>query len=456
MACGTRDCAAGGDTRVSGVWTVEGAVPTSASCADVCIDTVRLVVNCGSGATNLDALTAPCVSGHIATPGGVLAAGTYDVAWEGLSAGAVVVRGGHQSITAVADDIVTIPGIDFSSGYDPSGTDATLSAHWTIHGGAPTAATCEALGIARVRVAIFHGSRVIELARLTGTCESGAIDTRPIAVLAAGDVVLQLQALGSDGTVLFSGAMATEHVGAGPTHVALYDDVPVDFASSTFDPHGSDAAIDFAWTLDTQAASIDVCDSVDADTIALVLYAADDTARTSGVTLASGPCRTGTYASGSPIVSAGSYLVSIEALDAGGTMVASTNVGTTPLVVAAGAPWVVPPTDLSFPTTLTVTLDWGDPSTGAASTCTAVGVTAMGYTLSDHVTHASIAQQDGLPCTQRLSFDGTTSVGLVTGSYDLAVHGTGMHTWHTTATECVNLPVTTGRIAWSACLVETP
>lgn len=457
LAACARHGAAGNDASVSGTWTVEGAAPTEASCAEVGIDTVRLGIYGAGGEEYIDRLEAPCIAGRLDTVTPVLAAGTYDVAWEGFRAGVRVAQGDRHSLVAAAGGHAVVPVVDFVSGYDPSGTDATLSARWTIDGVPPTGAACLALGVTRVRVAAFHGTRAIELAPLTATCATGVIDTRPLPALAAGDVVLQLQALDAHQVVLFSGAMVMLHVPSGPAHVALYDDVPVDFTAGTFDPRGSDSGVSFRWTLDHQTPSIDVCDSVNAATAQLVLYAHDDTGHAHGVPVAQAPCHLGALDTGATgAIRAGTYLASVEALDAAGNVIASASPSSTPFAVAAGTPLDVPTVDLAFPTTLTITLDWQDPVMGGAATCATAGVLTTSYMLVDTATGTAIAHADG-PCLERISFDVATTPALVTGTYDLAVSGgNASRTWHTSSPECRGLTVVDGTIQWDACFVTTP
>lgn len=456
--CARHTTAAGGDASVSGTWTIEGETPTATNCADVGIDTVRLGIYGAGGIEYVDRLEAPCIAGMLDTVTPVLAAGTYDVAWEGFRAGMRVAQGGRHQLVATAGGHAVVPVVDFVSGYDPSGTDASVSAHWTIDGVPPTNATCTALGIARVRIAAFHGTRAIELAPLTSLCGTGVIDTRPLAVLAAGDVVLQLQALDAHQTVLFSGAMVMEHLSVGPTHLALYDDVPVDFASSTFDPRGADATVGFSWTLDHQTASIDACDSVGAATVALVLFAHDDTARAHGIAVAQAPCSRGAFDSGAmATVRAGAYFAAIDARDAMGVVLSTASPSDTPFAVTAGSRFAVPAVDLAFPTTLALTLDWGNPVTGGSASCADAGVTTMGYALVERGSGVTVEQRGAIPCTQRLVFDAVRTPGFGAGTYDLSITGSSAtHAWHTTPPQCTGIDVTSGAIVWDACFAGTP
>jgi len=458
LSCSPHDCVAGDDSSVAGTWTVQGAAPTAASCADVGIDTVRLAVYCGPDAHYVDRLEGPCAAGALDTRTAVLAAGTYDVAWEGLHAGAVVAHGEHHTLVTTQGGHAVVPVVDFISLYDPAGTDASVSAHWTIHGVTPSSASCDALGVTRVRVAVLHGGRTIELARLSASCTTGVIDTRPNPILAQGEVTLQLQALDAHDTVLFSGAMAMEHVTTGPTHVALYGDVPVDFVSSAFDPHGTDATISLAWTLDRATASIDVCDAVAADSVHLVLYAQDDAARAHGVSIAQAPCYMGGFDSGATaLVRAGTYLVSVQARDVTDATLVDVAPSAAPVEVAVGSALSFPNVDLAFPTTLTLTLDWGDPMTGATSTCVGAGVDTMSYTLTERVSGAIVAQASAIACAQRVSFDAAHTTGFGAGTYDLAISGVGAtHTWHSRMTECTGIVVAADTIEWQACRIATP
>jgi hypothetical protein len=453
--------AAGNDTIVSGSWTIDRSAPTAANCAAIGVSTVRVVVYDGSVAQRFDRLTAPCSAGRVDSMNAVLAAGTYDVAWEGVAAnGTTVSVGPRSTINATPSGHVIVPTIDFASGPDPRGTDATVSAHWTVGGATPTSATCGALGIDHVRVAVIASTGPIEIAALTASCSVGVIDTRPTPVLAAGNVVLALQAVDAHGAVLFSGAMATTTIAHGPVHVSLYGDVPVDFGSGGFDPRGTDASLVFGWTLDHQMAAVDLCDAVGVTDAALVLFDAADAAHAHGVVVASAPCSRGTFdSSGSPILRAGSYFATLEARDASGAVRASSSWGATPITVTAGTPVVGPTSDFAFPTTLAVTLDWALAMGTGTGTCVSAGVGTMTYSLTEHASGTVVAQATMQPCADTLSFDATSAPTLGNAAgYDLSVHGVSTdmsHAWATPTMQCSNFSVASNEITFEACVVAS-
>jgi hypothetical protein len=371
-----------------------------------------------------------------------------------------VAVGGYHTVNATMGGHVLVPTIDFASGPDPHGTDASVSAHWTVGGMAATSASCAASGITRVRVAVLAPTGPIELAPLVTACTAGSIDTRPMTVLAAGDVVLQLQALSAQDAVLFSGPLAMTTVPHGPAHVALYADAPVDFGAVAFDPHGSDANVAYAWTLDRQMPAVDLCDAVGVTTVALVLYDASDTSRAHGVDLATAACSRGSFDSaGSPIVRAGSYLATLEARDAMGGVRASAPWSAGPITVVAGAVLTEPTVDFAFPTTLAVTLDWELPMSTGTGTCASAGVATMTYTLAEHASGTVVAQATSIPCSEAISFDAmhVPTLGAAAG-YDLVAHGVSAdmaHTWASPPMQCSNFAVQAGGITFEACVVAS-
>src|SRR5262249_53525573 len=112
LSCAPPPCAAGSDAIVSGTWTVEGAAPPATSCSDVGIDVVRLGVYCGGNPTYLDRLEAPCTAGQLDSGTAVLAAGTYDVAWEGFRGDVRVAQGARHTLVATAGGRATVPVVD--------------------------------------------------------------------------------------------------------------------------------------------------------------------------------------------------------------------------------------------------------------------------------------------------------------------------------------------------------
>ncbi len=456
-------CHRGADlSSVSGSWTVDGAAASTASCAAVGIDTVRLAIYAPSGAAYVDHIDGPCAAGSIDTrPNGVLAPGDYDVAWEGFVGGVRSAAGTRHPVTAFAGGHLSVPPVDFVSAaaLDPRGTDASVSAHWTVEHAVPTSASCAALGIARVRVAFYDGATVVEIAALTSACDGGVIDTRPARVLRAGHYTVQFQALSSAGIVLGTGAMASVDASVGG-HLALYGDAPVDFSSTpvAFDPIGVDATVSYAWTLDGRAPTLESCYAVGASEVHMVMFAADDTAFAHGVSIAQAACRDGAFDSRpTSVLRAGRYLVSIEARDDAGLVVQTSAPTLDPFDVPSGAHVDVPAVDLVFATTLTFAIDWATPGGSIAANCVAAGVDSFSYALVDDATGVMLGRRDAVACSGRVSFEESVTPGFGAGTYSLFLAGAitdGTLHWRPMAGSCSAVTVASGSIAFDQCLAE--
>lgn len=198
----------GGEVTVSGQWSVNGAAPTVSSCGDLV--TVRALVCETATGTNCvpsAQLTFSCQTGSFDTrPTPLLASGTYYIVWEALNSSGVRVQASSPTRLDAYGSHAVLPSPDFAPGtsvFDPSGTAVSLNGSWTVNGAAPTVASCG--NIARVRVAICQTSAATDCwstPSLSFPCASGAFDTRPTRVLAAGSYHSLWEALDASGNVL--------------------------------------------------------------------------------------------------------------------------------------------------------------------------------------------------------------------------------------------------------------
>lgn len=451
----------GDDTTVSGSWTVMGTTPSAASCAAIGVDQVRLVIFDGGARYTDPLLTAPCSAGFIDTrPTPILSAGLYTARWEAIGAGEVVASGPERTLDSRRSLHVMMNSLDLTGGtpFDPTGTDASVEAHWTVQGTAPTVSSCSALGIDRVRIAFFDGGTAYEYTALTANCEDGAFDTRPSRVIRAGTWTVQFQAVDTAGTVLGAGAMATVSVAAGG-HLSLYDGAPVDFSSGAFDPMGSDATLTASWTLNGQVPTDDNCYAAGVDRIRVLFHPADDTDFSEGVMVAMVTnCELGLINTApTPVIRAGSYLVSVEALDYDGDLISALAPTLTPFTVTAGSAVTVTPVNFTFDPILAVAIDWQNGVSGPATDCAGAGVSTMLWRLANRTTGA-IAMATSTPCVEDLFFEQGIDPGFGPGAYRLYFEGYdagGTKHWQVATAACdVDINATTRSLEFLRCIGE--
>lgn len=453
----------GDDTSVSGSWTVMGTTASAANCAEIGVDQVRLVIFDGGARYTDPLLTAPCSAGFIDTrPDRILSAGLYTARWEAIRAGEVVATGPERTLDATVALHVMMTSLDLTGGtptFDPTGTDASVEAHWTVQGTTPTVSSCSALGIDRVRIAFFDGGTAYEYTALTANCEDGAFDTRPDRVIRAGTWTVQFQAVDSGGNVLGSGAMATVTVAAGG-HLSLYDGAPVDFSSGAFNPMGTDATLFASWTLNGQAPSDDNCYAAGVDRVRVLFHPATDTGFEEGVMVAMVTnCELGLINTApTPVIRAGSYLVSIEALDYDGNLISALSPSLTPFTVTPGSAVTVTPVNFTFDPILALAIDWESPA-GAVTDCAGAGVSTMLWRLANRTTSATIAMSSpSAACVEDLFFEQGIDPGFVPGEYRFyfeGYDGGGIKRWQVVTGACdVDINTTTNSLEFLRCIGE--
>ncbi len=442
----------GNDATVEGSWTINGVAPTAVSCADLGIDTVRIAFYDGGSAFYYDTLDAPCTSGRIDTrPRAILASGTYRVRFEAFRGGDRVAEGNMQTIRATVGGHVVLAPADFiaGGGFDPRGTDATMSGSWTVMGAAPTAASCNALGVDVVRLAFYDGASARYYDAFDSPCANGSIDTRPTPVLRAGTYTVRFEAFrGSDR--VGEGAMQTVLASAGG-HVTI---MPADFVSGgSTDPRGSDATLSLDFTLNGRAPTVDTCFAVGVDAVRVLFHPPSDVAMSAGIPVAQVPCAMGRIDTRPmPVIRAGSWRISVQTVGVSGTVVDDLPQTTEPLTVPAGSHVMLNPVDVDYGTVLTIGLDWSLP-TGMPSDCSGAGVSRMSWTLLRE--GSPVANGNDEPCTEVISFD--MSGGLGGGTYSFyfeGFDGGGVKRWRVPSSMCTGIAVSNGAIAYDQCIAE--
>lgn len=306
----------GADASVRGSWTVNGTSPSASTCAAAGIDTVRLGFYDAGSPFYYDTLMAPCSGGTLTSAGPVLAAGTYEVAWEAFLNGQRVAQGPRQFITATVGGTIVVPTVDFQSSgsFNPMGSDSYVSGSWTVNNGPATSASCGSAGIDRVRLGFYNQGSPVYYDAFDLACSAGSFTTAT-PVLRAGTYEVAWEA--------YSG---TNRIGMGPRQTIVATSggtvvIPaVNFATAGgFNPIGTDARVRASWTINGQLPSSATCSSL---TISRVRVAFFDGSSSSPFEYAAlvAPCAQGSMET-TPVLRAGTYTVQFQALDASDTII---------------------------------------------------------------------------------------------------------------------------------------
>lgn len=150
----------GEDFALVGDWTVNGQPASAETCGQA--ETVRVVFYNGGSPYFFDELEFPCDRGGFDT-GQIFSYGDYTIEWQILDdRGEILDRSGRMNLFVNAPEtVVEIPvggPFDFTvpeASFNPSGSDDSLSANWTINGMEPTADLCDTAGIETVEVILY-------------------------------------------------------------------------------------------------------------------------------------------------------------------------------------------------------------------------------------------------------------------------------------------------------------
>ncbi len=217
----------GTDATAEAVWTIDGVAPSPASCAALGVARVRIAFQNGAEWYEHPTLSAPCTAGRIDTrPTPVILAGSWVMQVQALDAtNAIVAQGMAASLNVTPGSHVQMDPIGFSGGaFNPLGSDATVAGAWQLNTRMPTADSCYALGIDRVRIALYattdtafeNGVMVYQ-----AQCSAGRFDSRPMAVIRAGTYLWALEALDSTGALVSEYSEMTPLVIPAASHVDL-------------------------------------------------------------------------------------------------------------------------------------------------------------------------------------------------------------------------------------------
>jgi hypothetical protein len=158
---------------------------------------------------------------------------------------------------------------------DPIGDDSTVSGSWTIDGAPASPATCNAIALDQVRLAVLDSAgRENYSPLLIAPCADGLIDTRPTPVLTEGNYTVRWQGL-RGGAVVATGSshLVTARFGG---HVLV---PAVDFVSGppVFDPIGTDASVEAHWTVEGTTPTVSSCSALNIDRVRIAFFAPGET-----------------------------------------------------------------------------------------------------------------------------------------------------------------------------------
>lgn len=405
----------GADASVEGAWLINGETPTAANCGALGISRVRVRFYDGSRTFDHPDLVFPCEQGSFDTsPRAVLADGVWTMEMLAIDAsGAVIARGRQETFdTLVEGGHIVMTTMDFVADAVPT----QVTASWTIDGATPDATNCAALGIATVGIEFMDG-----MAPATVACTAGAIAVEVL----PGSFNVQVMAYDSGGTAVAMAMAESFTVNEGMTH-ALNGNLPIDFIGAGFNPRGSDAAIDAAWTIGKTAASTEACEVSGGTRIEFWFFDTTDTAREDGVMVAMAPCVDGTYTSSTNVLAAGTYLASMVYADAGGDEVGRADFNA--VTINAGDTLDLTAADIRLnDTTISFALEWEEKTLGTYTDCATAGAASMEWELylgaATTPTYTSTTTTDS--CEDRLTFNNSFSQPVGVGTWELYAGGAG-------------------------------
>lgn len=415
----------GGTGVVEGRWTVNGAVPTAASCAALGLDEVELRVyeQFGSDFYTDASLRADCVDGTFTTAPFLLA-NSYRFVWVGYDAAGAVLAESGDILRSVGSGATLTLENDFTDGgtttFDPRGDATTLSGGWLINGVQANAALCAEAGIDTARLSILDATRT-ETFDIDFDCASGAFDGRTdtaIPALRADMFFTRWSAVAADGTVI---AMMDMPLALNTTASAHAELAQPDFVVDVgFNPVGTEVTVDATWTLNGLTATRDLCDG--AQIANVVLRLSPDAAQSESQEFIF-TCMTGGFDSRtamSPRLRAGNYFLQWLGTDSTNTPVQQSAVE--PFNVAAGHA-SLGNVDFQIRNDLDLGLAYEQTPGGMDyGTCADAGLGTINYTLI----RPGACTGTTNPCVNDFGIDGAYGCGGVSGACVGAVNVVSM------------------------------
>lgn len=344
--------------------------------------------------------------------------------------------------------------------FTPIGNDFSLSGTWTLNGAAPTAAACNAAGIARVGVIFIDGGVKYRFNEFEFPCSQGSFDTRPRLVLADGVYQTQWQAYNASGAEITGMSMTplpldTTALVPG-AHINL---APVNYVTgNVFNPIGDEVSIAASWTINGVTPTVSLCAAAGIDEVGIAFYDAGIKYTFNELRF---PCEQASYDSRpNRILRRGAYTTQWLAYDSAGNELTAMAGTMLPLDVSmstithanlAPANYVV-----DLPESLTINLAWDtnpDPVTMADGTCATAGVDTMTYRIFNTGTGVNIPGQVQLTAPGVACEDMHIVMPIDPGSYTIFFEGYdgGVKKWSVMGGMCDGLDVADGEQAEYNC-----
>ena len=222
----------GTDATVAATWSVEGAAPTAESCAELGVTRVRVRFYDGVRRFDHPDLVFDCADGSFDTrPRAVVADGIYDMQLLAIdNAGVVIGEGPRERVDTLAvAGHIQLTAVDFQRAATPT----QVAVSWTINGAAPSSASCDALGIARVGIDFMDGG-----APSDASCAAGSLTVE----VTAGTYSVQVAAFDDQGATIAAAMEQTFTVEEGLTF-ELNNGTPVDFIGGVLDIFQDNASL---------------------------------------------------------------------------------------------------------------------------------------------------------------------------------------------------------------------
>lgn len=240
-------------TTLAGAWTINGAAPTAASCAELGATEIHVQFLDGSGTPGDDTLKLPCADGNFSEP---MDPGAYNVRVVAVDAtSGVIDMAAPQAVTLTQGMTTNLTTVNFDRpGFDPTGTDASYKLTWRIGGSTATIAEqCAAVGGGEIDV-VFYAADDIDFEDpygiTVGDCSEGAFES-VTAELAAGTYWVDVYLFATVGDDFIS------YVELGELTVTA--GTPLDLGEVDFRLEQSRILANLAWESSTTAGTFGAC-----------------------------------------------------------------------------------------------------------------------------------------------------------------------------------------------------
>ncbi len=298
---------------------------------------------------------------------------------------------GLTTLSAASLAACTVQTVD----VDPRGVAVDLEASWTIDGAAADQASCDAAGISTVQLVFVEGAFEGRYNDFLFNCSDGSVIVDK--VLARGTYSAFWEAQDSLGRALQASGIITVDA----TGTVARPDIP-DFG--TFDPRGTDVALEASWTIEGSAADQAACDGAGIDTVELVFLDGTIEYRYPEFVF---ECEAGSYV-GTADLATGTYAAFWEAQDSTGVAVqksANITVDATGTVARPDIPDFSSQVVVTNDAVLTVTWDTDIGTDIVGTNCSGVdGVNFIAYALHNNETDDLIKDYGAMSgCTNEIT-----------------------------------------------------